>query len=143
MQKVRGIETWFDHYCTFCDPTELFYVISPAFPAIPRWRPFCSYRRRGCRYPAWWRAGCGRGYPPPWPHPCRPRSSDWRRCAGGNGRSALATAIPFRRRSTHSGHPRGSWALLQISPRQLLFVIYCIFPLHDQHDREFPFNNAV
>ena len=64
--------------------------ISPTFPAIPRWRPFCSYRRRGCRYPAWWRAGCGRGCPLPWPHPYRPRSSDWRRCGGGNGHSAPA-----------------------------------------------------
>ena len=91
MQKVRRIETWFDHYCAFCDPTKLLrYVISPASLAVPRWRPFCSCRRRGCRYPAWWRADCGRGYPPLSPHQSRPRSSDWRRCAGGSGRSAPA-----------------------------------------------------
>lgn len=33
------------------------------------------------RYPAWWRADCGRGCPLPWPRPHRLRSSDWRRCA--------------------------------------------------------------
>ena len=43
-----------------------------------------------CKCPAWWRADCGRGCPPPLRHPCRPRSSDWRRCAGGNGRSVPA-----------------------------------------------------
>ena len=31
-------------------------LISPAFPASPRWRLFCSCQRRGYRYPAWWRA---------------------------------------------------------------------------------------
>ena len=40
---------------------------------------------RGYRYPAWRRAGCGRGYPLPLPYPHRPRSSGWQRCGAGCG----------------------------------------------------------
>ena len=40
MLRVMESEVRVDHYCAFCDPTELSYVISPAFPASLRWRPF-------------------------------------------------------------------------------------------------------
>ena len=40
---------------------------------------------RGYRYPAWRRAGCGRGYPLPLPCPHRPRLSGWQRCGAGCG----------------------------------------------------------
>ena len=47
MLSVMGSEVRVDHYCAFCDPTELLdFIISPASLAAPRWCSMCVGRQR-------------------------------------------------------------------------------------------------
>ena len=88
----------------------LVYSISPAFLTTPRWRLFCSYRRRGCRYPAWWRAGCGRGYPLPLSHVRTARDHQ----AGSGVAQAVDIELlsvdvpPLQGAALAAPHPRGN-----------------------------------
>ena len=111
MLKVMKIKVQVDHYRAFCDPTELLGLfISPAFLAAPCWRLFCSYRRRGCRYPAWRRAGCGRGYPLPLSHVRTARDHQ----AGSGVAQAVDIELlsvdvpPLQGAALAAPHPRGN-----------------------------------
>ena len=63
----------------------------------------------GSRYPAWRRAGCGRGYPLPLPYPHRPRSSAGSGVAQAVDIELLSVDIPpLQGAALAAPHPRGN-----------------------------------